>query len=79
MVLLANKCDLENKIVTTVEGRRMAEQYKIPFFEVSAKTGENVTNAFESLANIIYQRVKSKPTPQEEIEPNKKLTVMATN
>ena len=43
MVLVGNKCDLEQKReVTQEKGKMMAENYGAAFFEVSAKTGVNI-------------------------------------
>lgn len=52
IVLLGNKCDLEtNRSVTTREGRKLAEkELTFGFFETSAKTGEQVFDAFRKLA-----------------------------
>eukprot|EP00357_Protocruzia_adherens_P000089 CAMPEP_0114976076 /NCGR_PEP_ID=MMETSP0216-20121206/2461_1 /TAXON_ID=223996 /ORGANISM="Protocruzia adherens, Strain Boccale" /LENGTH=203 /DNA_ID=CAMNT_0002336943 /DNA_START=44 /DNA_END=655 /DNA_ORIENTATION=+ len=50
-VIVANKCDLENKEVSIEEGRALAEEYGIQFFECSAKTGHNVEETFMHLAN----------------------------
>ncbi|EAS01333.1 small guanosine triphosphatase family Ras family protein (macronuclear) [Tetrahymena thermophila SB210] len=76
IILVANKSDLPNKQVSTADGRRLAEQYQLDFFEVSAMTGENVKNAFETLANKIYAHMKQNPPPvAQEQETGKKLTV----
>ena len=43
VVLVGNKCDLEQeREVTREEGKMMAENYGAAFFEVSAKTGVNI-------------------------------------
>lgn len=47
VVLIANKSDLSNKQVSSEDGKRLADVNNLPFFEVSAMTGENVNNAFE--------------------------------
>ena len=35
------------------DGQKLAKQYNAPFFECSAKTGENVKQAFHSLISVI--------------------------
>lgn len=43
MVLVGNKCDiLAERKVSLEDGKKLAEKYKIPFFECSAKTGYNI-------------------------------------
>ena len=51
VVLIANKCDCAaERVVSTEEGRACAEKFSAPFFEGSARTGENVETAFLQLA-----------------------------
>jgi small GTP-binding protein len=53
-IVLANKIDLEERIVVTVEDvGQMARQYNAPFLMVSAKTGENVETAFQRLGEMV--------------------------
>ena len=52
--LIGNKIDKNReRIITTEQGQKLAEEYNIPFFEVSAKTGENVNEVFKALYNKI--------------------------
>jgi hypothetical protein len=37
-------------VVSVEEGQRLAEEFGVPFFQCSAKTGMNVHTAFQSLA-----------------------------
>jgi hypothetical protein len=39
--------------VTTSEGMLLAEHYKVPFMETSAKNSTNVEEAFSMLATLI--------------------------
>ena len=41
-VLVGNKCDKSNKIVTEEEGVKLANNFKMKFFGTSAKTNQNV-------------------------------------
>ena len=65
LFLIGNKIDLTDKrIISKEKGTELAEEYKIPFFEASAKSGENVDEIFralykkisESYANIEKQK-----------------------
>ena len=59
IVLIGNKCDLnEERQVTTEEGENLAKKYEISFYETSAKTGENVQEAFtEFLKNLSVKEI----------------------
>jgi Ras-related protein Rab-8A len=51
VVLIANKVDCAaERVVSTEEGRQCAEKFGAPFFEASARSGENVETAFLQLA-----------------------------
>ena len=49
LVLCGNKIDLEKREVKEEEGEELAKKEGITFFEVSAKTGENIKNMFYSV------------------------------
>eukprot|EP00762_Andalucia_godoyi_P003769 ANDGO_08509.mRNA.1 Ras-related protein Rap-1 len=51
IVLCANKADLpeEDHKVSYDEGYRLASKWNVPFFQTSAKTGQNVEEAFHSI------------------------------
>ena len=55
MILIGNKCDLEDKrVITKEEGIELAEKYKLKYFETSNKTGVNVKeSAMEIIKKII--------------------------
>lgn len=40
--LIGNKIDLDYREVTTKQGQEKASKLGIPYFEISAKTGQNV-------------------------------------
>ncbi|KRX00131.1 P-loop containing nucleoside triphosphate hydrolase [Pseudocohnilembus persalinus] len=50
-VLVANKVDLAmSREVTQEQGQKKAEENKMRYFEISAKTGENIQNMFQTMA-----------------------------
>ena len=56
IMLIGNKSDLkDSREVSKDEAESKAEQYNIPFFETSAKNGENITNSFSHLVEEIYK------------------------
>ena len=57
MVLLANKVDLEAKrVVPRQDGVDYAKARGMPYFETSAKTGQNVEEAFCAIVREINAR-----------------------
>ena len=60
IILIGNKQDLSEREVQYKEGQSKAIEYKIDFYEVSAKTGENINKAFSTLFNKIYKKYKKK-------------------
>mmetsp|Transcript_3838 Transcript_3838/g.5445 ORF Transcript_3838/g.5445 Transcript_3838/m.5445 type:complete len:207 (+) Transcript_3838:50-670(+) len=61
-LLVGNKCDMENKAVDYATAKQYADQLEIPFLETSAKTGDQVENAFMKMAAEIKNRVASQPS-----------------
>jgi small GTP-binding protein len=62
MVLVGNKCDLEEqRVITTEQGEDLARQFQSAFLEVSAKTRHNVDQIFQ---NLILQINKITPPPK---------------
>lgn len=61
-ILIGNKCDMtEDKKIVTERGRELAKEYSINFFETSAKSNINVTEAFMSIAQDIKTRLMDDP------------------
>jgi small GTP-binding protein len=57
IVLCGNKCDLDNdRVVTYDEGKQLADEYGVQFFETSALTGQNVEKMFTALAATIKHK-----------------------
>ena len=61
-VLVANKTDLDNRIITREQGQALAEQHGLSYFETSAKTGTNINELFYFVARQI---VKDRPAPSK--------------
>jgi len=54
IVLVGNKCDLEaQRQVTTQNGKELAAEWDVPFFETSAKDKTNVTESFHGLVRLM--------------------------
>jgi len=67
-ILIGNKCDLVDKrVVDSVRGKALADEYRIKFLETSAKNSINVDEAFISLARDIKKRLidTQESAPQE--------------
>ena len=59
MVLVGNKCDLEDKRqVSYEEGKELADKNELLFFESSAKDGINVNEIFENSAKEIAKKIE---------------------
>jgi len=57
IVLCGNKSDLDNdRVVTYEEGKQLADEYGVQFYETSALTGHNVEKMFTSLATTIKHK-----------------------
>ena len=53
--LIANKVDLlDDRVVTTEEGKAIAKQFDMQYLETSALTSHNVKEAFESLIEKVH-------------------------
>ena len=49
IALVAQKCDLQDRIISEEKGKELANELGVEFFEVSAKTGENIEELFNHL------------------------------
>ena len=60
LFLIGNKIDLNDiRQVSYEKGKNFAETNNMEFFETSAKTGENIENAFEKSINMIIENIKN--------------------
>ena len=57
ILIVGNKKDLEeNRQVKTREGAALAKKYGVDFIETSAKTGENIEEAFKRICFLIWSK-----------------------
>lgn len=65
MVVVGNKCDLEQeRQVTTQEGQDLSKNWGVPFFETSAKNRINVEEAFFELVREIRRESQKVNKPR---------------
>ena len=62
IVLIGNKIDLEiQRVISKEKGEEIAKKYNFPFYETSAKTGDNINESFECLIDLIIQYKEKNP------------------
>ena len=67
LVLIGNKCDLEEKRqVSKEEGKKVAEENDMIFFETSAKDNININEVFLKSAQKILENIKNNVYEEEE-------------
>ena len=77
-ILIGNKCDLEEKrAVTYQEGKDFADSNGMKFIETSAKTCQQVNEAFETLTQEIIKLNANKDKVLQ--EPKKKEKVLLSS
>ena len=61
IILVGNKTDkIDERIITTEEGKQLADEYKMDFIESSALNGENVEKIFTQFGNQLVNYLKDK-------------------
>ena len=72
--LVANKIDIEERLISREDGEEIAKNNNLDFYESSAKDNINVSEVFQDLAEKInekYQIMKEKGKKLDEIIPEK--------
>jgi len=54
-VLVGNKCDLERD-VPKEDIQKLCAEYRLPYFEVSAKSGDKIHEPFEFMAKLVKKQ-----------------------
>lgn len=63
-ILIGNKCDMQDgRVVSTEEGEALAQEYKIKFYETSAKTDIMVEDGFLAISSDVKDRLVSEGRP----------------
>lgn len=78
-LLVGNKCDLTNRVVSYDTGKAFADEMGIPFMETSAKDATNVEAAFMAMSADIKNRMASQPTMNNAKPPTVRLQGQPVN
>ncbi|OHT02441.1 Ras-related protein Rab-13 [Tritrichomonas foetus] len=73
IILFANKIDLPDRLVSTEMLHEFARSHNLEVFEGSAKTGENTTNAFERMGELLLQNQRASNSDPRAVNPGKNL------
>ena len=75
IVIVGNKSDLEKlRIVKYEEGKEFADKHNYHFYEVSAKTGQNVKEAFYDIFEQLYELYEEEITGKKNVSTSIQLT-----
>jgi len=55
-MLVGNKADKDDRVVSTEEGEELAKAFGVPFMETSAKDNMNVEDCYTALAGATLKR-----------------------
>ena len=80
LVLIGNKIDFDDfREVSTEEGLELAKQIGALFWETSAKTGQNVSAAFEDICKKLDEGEKSNLIPISDFRRDRTPTVLSND
>ena len=60
LILIGNKCDLEERMVPYEKGEEKAKELGIDYYETSALNGQCINDVFEALVKLILKKNKHK-------------------
>ena len=58
--LVGNECDRPDRVIKEEDGKKLADEYNMAFYETSAKSGQNVNEVFTYLTTEILKISKTK-------------------
>ena len=74
IIIVGNKLDLnEFRVVPKEEGEKFAKEHNYKFYETSAKTGENVVEAFNDIFDQLYKKFKEEITGTKAVKDKMRL------
>ena len=74
IVIVGNKSDLEGqRVIEYDEGKEFADKHNYHFYEVSAKTGQNVKEAFDDIFEQLFQLFEEEITGKKSVSNNLQL------
>jgi Ras-related protein Rab-8A len=79
MVLIGNKCDVENREVSFEDGEKLAKEFNIKYFETSALNNYNIEETFIYLSQEIMRVKDFKESNKNKEEDNGRKTLDAQN
>ncbi|XP_022107665.1 ras-related protein Rab-3C-like isoform X1 [Acanthaster planci] len=75
VILVGNKCDMEDeRVIATEKGKSLADQLGLEFFETSAKENINVKQTFERLVDIICDKMSESIDTDQSMRPATTIT-----
>ena len=74
IILVANKIDHEERVVTEEEGEKLAKSFNLKIFEASAKENINVTEAFQEVIENISVNYSNIMTSGTKLQNTKVIT-----
>ena len=73
VVIVGTKCDILDREVTEEEGKKLADELGVKYFETSAKTGYNVNEAYNFLIKDIIDNYKDFERKKIELKKDDKI------
>lgn len=74
-IICGNKIDTEQRVITEEDGKKLAAENGMNYFDTSARNGDGVVEAFESLATDVMRsqpQVFDKPSSSKKtVKPRK--------